>query len=116
VAFAHGGGSFPATIGRIEQGYRVRPDLTALDNDINPRDYLGRFYVDSLIHDAPFLDFVIKLVGSNRVMIGSDYPFPLGEDIPGHILTALNLSTAEREQIQYGNALDWLGLDRGVLG
>jgi aminocarboxymuconate-semialdehyde decarboxylase len=110
VAFAHGGGSFPATIGRIEQGYRVRPDLTAIDNDVNPRDYLGRFYVDSLIHDVPFLEFVIKLLGEDRVMIGSDYPFPLGEDIPGSIIEELNLSTATKDKLNYLNAQEWLGV------
>ncbi|MFT6678009.1 MAG: aminocarboxymuconate-semialdehyde decarboxylase, partial [Granulosicoccus sp.] len=51
VAFAHGGGSFPTTIGRIEHGFNVRPDLCAVDNNINPRDYLGKFYLDSLVHD-----------------------------------------------------------------
>ena len=110
VAFAHGGGSFPSTIGRIEQGYRVRPDLTALDNDVNPRDYLGKFYVDSLIHDPSFLKFVIDLLGEDRVMIGSDYPFPLGEDIPGEIITELNVSKAIKDKLNYKNALEWLSI------
>ena len=51
VAFAHGGGAFPATVGRIEHGYNVRPDLCQVDCQVNPRDYLGKFYVDSLVHD-----------------------------------------------------------------
>lgn len=110
VAFAHGGGSFPSTIGRIEQGYRVRPDLTALDNDVNPRDYLGKFYVDSLIHDPGFLKFVIDLLGEDKVMIGSDYPFPLGEDIPGEIITELNVSQAIKDKLNYKNALEWLSI------
>jgi aminocarboxymuconate-semialdehyde decarboxylase len=88
VAFAHGGGSFPSTIGRIEQGYKVRPDLTALDNDVNPRDYLGRFYVDSLIHDVNFLNYVINLIGEDKICLGSDYPFPLGEAVPGEEINA----------------------------
>ena len=49
VAFAHGGGSFPATIGRIEHGFDVRPDLCAVDNNVNPREYLGKFWIDSLV-------------------------------------------------------------------
>ena len=48
VAFAHGGGSFPMTLGRIEHGFQVRPDLCAIDNDKNPRDYIGKFYLDTL--------------------------------------------------------------------
>jgi aminocarboxymuconate-semialdehyde decarboxylase len=110
VAFAHGGGSFPSTIGRVEQGFKVRPDLTALDNDINPRDYLGKFYVDSLIHDASFLKFVIDLLGEDKVMIGSDYPFPLGEDVPGEIITELKVSKAIKDKLNYKNALEWLGI------
>ena len=110
VAFAHGGGSFPSTIGRVEQGFKVRPDLTALDNDVNPRDYLGKFYVDSLIHDPSFLKFVIDLIGEDRVMIGSDYPFPLGEDVPGEIITELKVSKAVKDKLNYKNALEWLGI------
>jgi aminocarboxymuconate-semialdehyde decarboxylase len=83
VLFAHGGGAFPATLGRIEHGFSVRPDLVAVDNDKNPRDYLGRFYVDSLVHDPDMLRFMIKLMGAERIALGSDYPFPLGETVPG---------------------------------
>ena len=111
VAFAHGGGSFPSTIGRVEQGFKVRPDLTALDNDVNPRDYLGKFYVDSLIHDVSFLQFVIDLLGEDRVMIGSDYPFPLGEDVPGELITHLKVSKAIKDKLNYKNALEWLGME-----
>jgi aminocarboxymuconate-semialdehyde decarboxylase len=82
VAFAHGGGSFPATIGRIEHGFKVRPDLCAVNNDKNPREYLGRFWVDSIIHDDACLDYVVKLLGEDRMCLGSDYPFPLGEHVP----------------------------------
>ncbi len=51
VAFAHGGGSFPYTLGRIEHGFDVRPDLVAVDNKNTPGNYLGKFWVDSLVHD-----------------------------------------------------------------
>ena len=51
VAFAHGGGAFPGTLGRIQHGFEARPDLVAVDNPVPPRDYLGRFWVDSLVHD-----------------------------------------------------------------
>ncbi len=111
IAFAHGGGSFPSTIGRIEQGYKVRPDLTALDNDVNPRDYLGRFYVDSLIHDVNFLKYVIDLVGEDKICLGSDYPFPLGEAVPGTEINELNVSQSIKDKLLYQNALEWLKLD-----
>ena len=80
VMFAHGGGAFPGTLGRIEHGFKVRPDLCAVDNDRNPRDYLKRFYVDSLVHDHRALAFLVELMGAERIALGSDYPFPLGED------------------------------------
>jgi aminocarboxymuconate-semialdehyde decarboxylase len=76
VCFAHGGGSFPATIGRIEQGFKVRPDLTQINCKINPREFLGKFWVDSLVHDEKILKLIIEIIGSNRIVLGSDYPFP----------------------------------------
>ena len=76
MAFAHGGGSFPATIGRIEHGFNVRPDLVAVDNDVNPREYLGRFWLDSLVHDPAMLRYIVDLVGRDKVALGTDYPSP----------------------------------------
>ncbi|MFQ5490282.1 MAG: amidohydrolase family protein, partial [Phycisphaerae bacterium] len=89
VAFAHGGGSFPFTVGRVEHGFNVRPDLCAVDNGQNPRDYLGKFYLDSLVHDAEALRYLIRLVGQDRIALGSDYPFPLGEARPGQLIESM---------------------------
>lgn len=113
VAFAHGGGSFPSTIGRIEHGFNVRPDLCAVDNNVNPRDYLGKFYLDSLVHDSGALNFLIDLIGPNRIALGSDYPFPLGEQAPGRLIESMeNLSTEVKEKLLSGTALEWLNLDK----
>ena len=112
VAFAHGGGSFPATIGRIEHGFKSRPDLVAIHNNVNPREYLGKFFIDSLVHDADMLDYIIKLMGANRVALGSDYPFPLGEDIPGSLIESMNFSDNVKEQLLNGTALEWLGIEK----
>src|SRR5437868_8871145 len=85
VGFAHGGGAFPFTIGRIERAFHVRPDLVAAENNTNPRKYLAhdkspaRFYVDSLVHYADALALFLKLFAAPRVALGSDYPFPLVE-------------------------------------
>ncbi len=76
VCFAHGGGSFPATIGRIEQGYKTRPDLCQVDCKVNPRDFLGKFWVDSLVHDDQVLKYIVDLIGEDKIILGSDYPFP----------------------------------------
>jgi len=111
ICFAHGGGSFPGTIGRIGHGFQVRGDLCAVDNDIHPRDYLGRFYVDSLVHDAKVLHYLIDLVGSERVALGSDYPFPLGEAVPGELIESMQeLSPKKKTQILAGTAREFLRL------
>lgn len=114
VAFAHGGGSFPATIGRIEHGFKVRPDLCAVDNPVNPRDYLGKFYLDSLVHDPIMLEHLIRLVGADRVALGSDYPFPLGEHSPGRLIESMHLSQDVKEFLLYRTALQWLGKGDGM--
>lgn len=112
VAFAHGGGSFPGTIGRIEHGFHSRPDLVAIHNDINPRKYLGKFFVDSLVHDVPILEHVVKLFGANRVALGSDYPFPLGENEPGKLIRSMSFSDEIKEKLLHGSALEWLGMKK----
>lgn len=113
VAFAHGGGAFPATIGRIEHGFKVRPDLCAVDNDVNPRTYLRRFYVDSLVHEPAMLRYLIELIGADRIALGSDYPFPLGELQPGSMIKTMpDLAHDIREQLLHGAALSWLNLDK----
>lgn len=110
VAFAHGGGSFPMTIGRIEHGFNCRPDLVAVDNNVNPKNYLGKFWLDSLVHDADALKYIVKLMGSNRVALGSDYPFPLGEEVPGKLIESMDFTPEIKSQLLYQNALEWLGV------
>ncbi|MGX5203074.1 amidohydrolase family protein [Aliikangiella sp. IMCC44632] len=111
VAFAHGGGSFPSTIGRIEHGFNCRPDLVAKDNPINPREYLDKFYLDTLVHDAPMLDYLINLMGADKLALGSDYPFPLGELEPGKLINQHIQDEKIRQQLLHGTALEWLGLE-----
>jgi aminocarboxymuconate-semialdehyde decarboxylase len=117
VAFSHGGGAFPGTIGRIEHGFHVRPDLVAIDNKTNPRKYLAndgrpaRFYVDSLVHDADALKMLIKLFGAQRVALGSDYPFPLGETKPGQLIELMKLSAQQKARLFSETAREFLGLE-----
>ncbi|MEH0155527.1 amidohydrolase family protein [Limibacter armeniacum] len=113
VAFAHGGGSFPATIGRIEHGFNVRPDLCAIDNGTSPKDYLGKFFIDSLVHDPEVLKYLINLIGPNRIALGSDYPFPLGELEPGKLIREIaDLDLITKESLLHGSALEWLGIEK----
>jgi len=120
IAFAHGGGSFPFTVGRIQHGFDCRPDLCAIDTKIPPRDYIAdpatgrpaRFYVDSLVHDADTLRQLIRIMGPQRVALGSDYPFPLGEDTPGSLIESMaDLAPETRRRLLAGTAREFLGLE-----
>jgi aminocarboxymuconate-semialdehyde decarboxylase len=112
-AFAHGGGSFPATVGRLKHGFDCRPDLVAIDNKVDPKSYIGKFWIDSLVHDPHMLDFVVNQFGANRVALGSDYPFPLGENVPGELIKSMKWEDAKKEMLLSGAALEWLGMERG---
>lgn len=106
IGFAHGGGSFPGTFGRIRHGFAARPDLVPCA----PESYLGRFYVDSLVHDPEALRLLIRLVGAERIALGSDYPFPLGEDVPGAMIESMgDLDPAVRARLLAGTAMEFLG-------
>ncbi len=111
IAFAHGGGSFPLTIGRIEHGFNVRPDLVAPDNAVNPRNYLGKFWIDSLVHDEKAMLYILEIMGEDSVCLGSDYPFPLGEHHPGLLIENLIKEEKLKEKLLFSNAMNWLGLD-----
>jgi len=110
ICFAHGGGAFPATIGRIDHGFKVRPDLCAMDNPHSPRKYLSRLYFDSLVHEAAKLDYLVKLVGADQIMLGSDYPFPLGEHRPGELIESMPYDDAIKSMLFHGAALNWLSM------
>lgn len=112
ICFAHGGGSFPATIGRIEHGFLVRPDLCAVDNQKNPRDYVRKIYYDSLVHSAEMLDYLIKLAGAERVALGTDYPFPLGEHYAGKLIESMPYPDEIKARLLHETALEWLKLDK----
>jgi aminocarboxymuconate-semialdehyde decarboxylase len=115
VCFAHGGGAFPFTIGRVEHGFHTRPDLCAADNSVNPREYVGRFWVDSLVHDPEALRYLMKVVSDRRVVLGSDYPFPLGEEHPGRLIESMDdLSRDVKRRLLVDNALDFLGMSAGA--
>lgn len=111
ICFAHGGGSFPYTVGRIQHGYNVRPDLCATACSTPPRSYLGKFWCDSLVHDPDALKLLLKVMGEDRVVLGSDYPFPLGEHLPGSLIQSSDLPDDTKKNLLFHNALDFLGLE-----
>lgn len=112
VMFSHAGGSFLPTIGRIEHGFECRPDLVAIDNHVNPKSYIGKFWVDSITHDPLMLEYVLKLQGSKKVMLGSDYPFPLGDLGIGKFIEDMELPDTVKEDIFSNAALEWLNLSK----
>lgn len=119
LAFAHAGGAFPGTLGRIDHGFHARPDLCAVRTTRAPREYLARgasparFWVDSLAHDRAALAAVVELFSPSRVALGSDYPFPLGEEHPGRLIRSMpGLSPTAAGCLLSGAALEFLNLPR----
>ena len=112
VCFSHAGGSFLPTLGRIEHGFNCRPDLVAIDNPVNPREYVGKFWVDSITHDIDALKYILNMQGSKRVCLGSDYPFPLGDLEIGKFIEESDLSKTQIEDIFCNATLEWLGLEK----
>ncbi|MFM7133442.1 MAG: amidohydrolase family protein [Planctomycetota bacterium] len=111
VCLAHGGGSLAFTIGRIAHGFHERPDLCAVDCAVDPLEQLGRFYLDTLVHDEMALRFLIDRVGARRLALGSDYPFPLGEKVAGSMIRAMDgITDADRARMLAGTADEFLGL------
>lgn len=110
VCFSHAGGSFLPTLGRIEHGFKSRPDLVAIDNQHNPRNYVGKFWVDCITHDIDALKYIINMQGSRKVCLGSDYPFPLGDLEIGKFIEESDLSNEIKEDIFCNSTLEWLGL------
>ncbi|PHR46287.1 MAG: 2-amino-3-carboxymuconate-6-semialdehyde decarboxylase [Fluviicola sp.] len=112
ICFSHAGGSFLPTLGRVEHGFNCRPDLVAIDNDVNPREYLGKFWVDCITHDIDLLKYILKMQGSKRICLGSDYPFPLGDLEIGKFIEDSDLSGEVVEDIFSNSTLEWLNLNK----
>ena len=110
IGFAHGGGNFVPLLSRIDHGFSVRPEAkVAIDRP--PSTYLRQLYFDSITHDNEVLEFLCKRVGSDRVMLGSDYPFDMGVQHPVARLAEARLSEAESENILYRAAERFLNLE-----
>ncbi len=104
INLPHGGGALPILIGRIDQGYRVRPEIKKMNVPRPPSEYLQRFTYDTIVHSKPIMEFVIREVGAERVMIGSDYCYDMGYDRPMEFIEQLNLTSEQRNMIVGGNA------------
>ncbi|WP_180111384.1 amidohydrolase family protein [Acinetobacter sp. YH12136] len=103
ICFAHGGGSLPYLIGRVDNAWKHR-DIVREDCPNLPSSYLRRVWVDSAVFDSLALNFLIEKMGEDRVMLGSDAPFPLGEQEIGHLVKNSNLSEEKQQKILVNNA------------
>ena len=110
LCFAHGGGSFAFLLGRLDNAWRRRDIVRGKSKEV-PSSYLRRFYVDSAVFDGPALRFLADVMGEDRVMLGSDYPFPLGEEFVGELIrTAEGFSDSARSKLLGENAQQFLAL------
>lgn len=111
LCFAHGGGSFPYLLGRADNAWTHR-DIVREDCPNLPSSYVDRFSVDSAVFDPGALDLLVDVMGEDRVMLGSDYPFPLGEQKIGDLVRSQPGFTEERrEKILSGNAIAFFDID-----
>ena len=111
ICFAHGGGSFAFLLGRLENAWQHHPVAHGVC-ELPPRQYLSRFYVDSAVFDQRALKLLIETMGAERVMLGSDYPFPLGEHGIGSLIRSSRLSVETKSRLLGANALSYLGLNK----
>jgi aminocarboxymuconate-semialdehyde decarboxylase len=110
ICFAHGGGSFPFWIGRTDNAWRERHDVVGT-SALPPSGYLDRFLVDSVVFDERALRLLVDTVGAERVLLGTDYPYPLGEQAPGSLIRGASFLTgAQRDLLLGGNAEAFLGV------
>jgi aminocarboxymuconate-semialdehyde decarboxylase len=109
ICFAHGGGSFAFLLGRLENAWKHHP-VARGHSQHPPRYYLNRFFVDSAVFDDDSLQFLVRTMGEDNVILGSDYPFPLGEQRVGTVVRKSGLSAEAKEKLAHRNAARFLGL------
>jgi aminocarboxymuconate-semialdehyde decarboxylase len=110
ICFAHGGGSFAYLLGRMQNAWEHQP-LARGGARLQPVQYLDRFHVDSAIFDPRSLRLLVDVMGEDHVMLGSDYPYPLGEEHIGGLIRQSPFSTRAKQKMLGGNAADFFGLD-----
>jgi aminocarboxymuconate-semialdehyde decarboxylase len=110
ICFAHGGGSFAFLLGRLENAWHHHP-VARGDCQYAPSHYLNRFSTDSAVFDQRTLQFLVGTMGADQVMLGSDYPFPLGEERVGSLIRQSNLPQHTKAKLLSGNAARFLALE-----
>lgn len=108
ICFAHGGGSFAYWLGRMDNAWHRRHDVVGT-SERPPSQYLDRFSVDAVVFDQRALRLLVDTLGERNVLLGSDYPYPLGETVPGDLVRGSDLDPTQQELILSGNAARFLG-------
>ena len=111
ICFAHGGGSFAFLLGRLENAWQHHPVAHGVC-ELPPSRYGNRFHVDSAVFDERALRFLVEIMGAEHVMLGSDYPFPLGEHHVGSLIRSSNLPEPAKALLLGENAVSFLGMRR----
>ncbi len=109
ICFAHGGGSFAFLLGRLQNAWQHQ-ELARGAAQFPPNHYLSRFYVDSAVFDERALQFLVEIMSADRVLLGSDFPFPLGEERVGALIRGSRFSAEAKTKLLGANAQTWLGL------
>lgn len=109
ICFAHGGGSFVFLLGRLQNAWEHHPLAHGICQ-LPPRDYVSRFYVDSAVFDQRALEFLVQTMKAEHVMLGSDYPFPLGEHHVGELIRTSRLTASAKARLLGENAAEFFGL------
>jgi aminocarboxymuconate-semialdehyde decarboxylase len=113
ICFAHGGGAFPGLLGRLENAWLER-EVARGNSEYPPSHYVDRFSVDSAVFDPRALQLLVSTMGAERIMLGSDYPFPLGEQNIGKLVRSAardgKVSQSDAGRILSGNAVDFFGI------
>jgi aminocarboxymuconate-semialdehyde decarboxylase len=103
LCLSHGGGLLAFNIWRLDHSYGLRPELKKTIPR-KPSEYLRQLYFDTIVHSVAALDYLVKIVGADRVVIGTDYPMAMGDFASVRKVGDLQLSNAARDLILGGNA------------
>ena len=114
ICFAHGGGSFAFLLGRLENAWKNHEVARGV-SQFAPSHYLDRIRVDSAVFEQRTLQFLVEVMGTDRVLLGSDYPFPLGEARAGTLIRESHSSPEVKAKLLGGNAVKFLNLPSASL-
>jgi aminocarboxymuconate-semialdehyde decarboxylase len=109
ICFAHGGGGFPYLLGRADNAWRER-DIVREDCPRAPSEYRDRFFVDAAVFSQEALELLVKVMGEDRILLGTDYPFPLGEREFGGLVRSSSVEDSTKKKILGESAVEFFGL------